>query len=80
MSSVANGQPITVFPASGGGTIRTTVVVTGSATGAITTSTAVGTQVEAFNGYLRVLQSGNTAIGQTKKFMDSKGYVEIVLY
>jgi len=77
---VGNGQEITAYPASGGKTIRTTIVVTGSATGAIDTSTAVGTQVEAYNGELRVLQSGNTAIGETKTIMDSNGYIEIYLY
>lgn len=77
---VANGAEITVFPASGGRAIRTSVVVTGSATGAITTSTAEGTQVEAFNGNLRTLQGVNIAIGEIKKSMDSKGFVEIQLY
>jgi hypothetical protein len=77
---VANGAEITVFPASGGRTIRTATVVTGSATGAITTSTAEGVQVEAFSGNLRQLQGGNTAIGEISKTMDSNGYVEIFLY
>jgi hypothetical protein len=77
---VGNGAEITVMPASGGRTIRTSVVVTGSATGAITTSTAEGTGVEAFNGNLRTVQGGNTAIGEIEKSMDSKGYVEIYLY
>lgn len=76
---VANGDNITVFPASGGRTIRTSVVVTGSATGAITTSTAEGTQVDAFNGNLRTVQ-GTSPIGEITKSMDSKGYVEIYLY
>jgi len=77
---VANGAEITVFPASGGRAIRTSVVATGSATGAITTSTAVGTGVEAYNGLLRTVQGANVAIGETKKLMDSKGFVEIELY
>jgi hypothetical protein len=77
---VANGEPITVFPAFGGRTIRTSIVATGSATGALTTSTAVGTGVEAFNGVLREVQGANTAIGETKKLMDSNGYIEVILY
>ncbi len=77
---VGNGAEITVMPATGGRTIRTTVVVTGSATGAITTGTAVGTGVEAFNGQLRTVQGVNTPIGEIKLSMDSKGYVEVYLY
>ena len=77
---VGNGQEITAYPASGGRTIRTSVVVDGSATGAINTSTAVGTQIETLNGIPRVLQAGNTAIGETETIMDSNGYIEIHLY
>ena len=77
---VGNDAEITAYPASGGRTIRTSVVVTGSATGAISTATAVGTQVEALNGSLRQLQGGNTAIGEIEKAMDSNGFVEIFLY
>jgi hypothetical protein len=77
---VANGAEITAFPASGGRTIKTSVVVTGSDTGAITTSTAEGTQVEAYNGNLRQLQGGNTAIGEIRTAMNSNGYVVIYLY
>lgn len=76
---VANGAEITVFPASAG-TIRTLVVATGSATGALNTSTAIGTGVEAFNGLLRVTQGVNVSIGETKTIMDSKGYIEIEIY
>ena len=76
---VANGAEITVFPASAG-TIRTKVVATGSATGAIDTSTAVGTGVEAFNGLLRETQGVTDPIGETKTIMDSNGYIEIELY
>lgn len=77
---VGNGAEITAFPAGGGRTIRTSVVVTGSATGALTTSTAVGTGVEAYNGQLREVQLGSTAIGETKTLMNSNGYIEIYLY
>ena len=77
---VANGAEITAYPSSGGRTIRTCVVVDGSATGALTTSTAVGTQIEAYNGQPREVQVGSTAIGETKTMMDSDGYIEIYLY
>jgi hypothetical protein len=77
---VGNGENVTVFPAGGGRTIRTSIVVTGSATGAISTSTAEGTGVESFNGLLRTVQGVNTPIGEIEKSMDSNGYVEIYLY
>ena len=77
---VANGAEITAYPSSGGRTIRTSVVAEGSATGAINTSTAVDTQVEAINGLLRVAQVGSTPIGETKTIMNSNGYIEIYLY
>jgi hypothetical protein len=77
---VENGAEITVLPASGGRTIRTATVATGSATGALDTSTAVGTGVEAFNGLLRETQGVTDPIGETKKLMDSNGYIEVYLY
>lgn len=77
---VGNDAEITAYPSSGGRSIRTSVVVTGSATGAITTSTAVGTELEAYNGNLRELQSGNAAIGEITLAMNSNGYIEVYLY
>ncbi len=77
---VANGQELSAYPADGGKTIRTKVVVTGTDTGALTTSTAIKTQVEAYNGKLREVQGANTPIGEVLQKMDSDGYIEIYLY
>lgn len=77
---VGNGAEITANPSNGGRTIRTSTVVTGSATGALTTSTAEGTQVEAYNGELRETQGVTDPIGEVLKAMDSNGYIEIYLY
>lgn len=75
-----NDGEITLYPIDGGRTISTKVMAIGSATGAITTSTAIGTQVEAYNGMWRVLQPGNSAKGEVTQLVNDDGYVEIYLY
>jgi len=77
---VGNGAEISAYPSSGGRSIRTSVVVTGSATGNISTSTTVGTQLEAYNGELRVAQAGATPIGEITLAMNSNGFIEVYLY
>ena len=76
----ANGAEITAYALGGQQVIRTSNVATGTATGAITASTAVGTEVEAYSGVWRELQPGNTAIGIITRAMDDDSMVEITIY
>ena len=77
---VGNGAEITVMPIDGGRLIRTSIIWDGSTTGALDTSTAVGTQVESYNGKWREVQGANTAKGEIQKTVDSNGFCEIYLY
>lgn len=75
-----NGTRMTVWPIGAGLTIKTNNVWDGTATGAITTSTAVNTEVECYNGKWRELQGGNSPIGKIVVGMDSNGFLEIMMY
>jgi hypothetical protein len=79
-NAVQNDAEITVYSIGGGKIINTDNTATGSDTGAITTSTAVNTEVEAYNGVWRELQAGNTAVGKLVSIMDSRGFVRIQMY
>lgn len=79
MNQVGNDAEITVMPADGGKEIRTKIVWDGSSTGALDTSTAIGTQVESYNGKWREAQ-GAVFAGEVLQKMDSKGFIELYLY
>ena len=80
MASVKCGTPITVVPIKSGATIWTDNIVTGTATGAIDTGTAINCEVEDYNGAWREFQSGGNARGKITKVIDDDGGVEILLY
>ena len=79
-ASVKCGTPITVVPIKSGATIWTDNIVTGTATGAIDTNTAINCEVEDYLGAWREFQSGGNARGKITKVIDDAGGVEILLY
>lgn len=80
MASVKCGTAITVVPIKSGATIWTDNIVTGTATGAIDTNTAINCEVEDYLGAWREFQSGGNARGKITKVIDDDGGVEILLY
>lgn len=75
-----NGAEITAYAIGGQQIIRTSNIWDGTTTGAILSGTAVGTELEAFNGKWRVLQGGSTAIGIITRALDADSMVEITIY
>ena len=80
MASVKCSTEITVVPIKSGATIWTDNIVTGTATGAIDTNTAINCEVEDYLGAWREFQSGGNARGKITKVIDDDGGVEILLY
>jgi hypothetical protein len=80
--SVGYADYVTVVPKKKGGIIKTSVIATGSETGAITAgaTTPGSTEVESYNGEWRILQGGNVAEGQLLSDPDTDGFVRILLY
>ncbi|MEM4177819.1 MAG: hypothetical protein QXU75_06475 [Candidatus Methanomethylicaceae archaeon] len=80
--TVKTSTPITAYPLKSGMIIWTTVIATGTETGALRPETVTPgtTEVEAYNGKFRALQAGNDPIGVCVSDVDDRGGVKILIY
>jgi hypothetical protein len=81
-NAVACGAQITVLPITSGGRIWTSIVATGTETGAMSAASIVPgtTEFAVVSGKPRVLQVGDTALGIILSEPDARGGVDLIFY